>query len=97
MFASNTGKPTSITKAWQAVREAAGLDTLRVHDCRHNFAAVAVGIGEGLRIVADLLGHADIKTTFGYTHLAEATVVKAADRVSRVLADALDGAKADRD
>ena len=95
VFAADTGTPVSVAAAWKAVREATGLDRLRVHDCRHNFAAVAVGIGEGLRIVADLLGHADIRTTFGYTHLAEATVIKAADRVSRVLADALDGAKAE--
>ena len=91
VFASRAGKPVPIAKAWKAVRKAAGLDGMRIHDCRHNFAAVAVGSGEGLRIVADLLGHADIKTTFGYTHLAEATVCEAADRVSRILADALDG------
>ena len=92
VFASADGTPVSVGKAWKAVRKAAGLDGLRIHDCRHNFAAVAVAGGEDLRIVAGLLGHADIKTTFGYTHLAEATVFDAADRVSRVLADALDGA-----
>ncbi|MCY4467748.1 MAG: tyrosine-type recombinase/integrase [Thiotrichales bacterium] len=91
VFASRAAKPVPIEKAWKAVRTAAGLEGMRIHDCRHNFAAVAVGSGEGLRIVADLLGHADIKTTFGYTHLAESTVYKAADRVSRILADALDG------
>ena len=90
VFASEGGSPVSVDKAWKSIRERAGLSGLRVHDCRHNFAAVAVGGGEGLRIVAGLLGHADIKTTFGYTHLAEATVFEAAERVSRVLADALD-------
>lgn len=94
VFARRVGKSVPITKAWKAVRKAAGLEGMRIHDCRHNFAAVAVGSGEGLRIVADLLGHADIKTTFGYAHLAEATVCRAANRVSRILADALDGARA---
>ena len=37
-----------------------------LHDLCHSHAAVAVGTGEGLRIVASLLGHADIETTFGY-------------------------------
>ena len=97
VFASEGCNSVSIGKAWKAVRGAAGLDGMRVHDCRHNFAAVAVGGGEGLRIIADLLGHADIKTTFGYTHLAEATVFEAADRVSCILADALDSAGAGHD
>ena len=95
VFASEGGGPVSVDKAWKSIREEAGLPGLRVHDCRHNFAAIAVGGGEGLRIVAGLLGHADIKTTFGYTHLAEATVFEAAERVSRVLADALDDAGRD--
>ena len=60
------------------------------------FAALgrALDGGEGLRVVAGLLGHADIKTTFGYTHLAEASVFDAANRVSRGLADMLDGGEA---
>ncbi len=41
--------------------------------------------------VAGLLGHADIKTTFGYAHLAEGSVFDAANRVSRGLVDILDG------
>ena len=52
---------------------------------------MAVGTGEGLRIVAGLLGHADIETTFGYAHLTEEAVFAAANRVSRTLAGALDG------
>ena len=43
-----------------------------------------------------LLGHADIKTTFGYAHLAEGSVFDAANRVSRGLADMLDGGEAGR-
>lgn len=68
----------------------------RSHDLRYSSAAVAVNGGEGLRTVAGLLGHADIKTTFGYAHLAEGSVLDAANRVSRGLADMLDGREADR-
>ena len=97
VFASPRGKPVSLDKAWTAVREAAGLGTLRIHDLRHAHAAVAVNGGEGLRFVAGLLGHADITTTFGYAHLAEGSVFDAANRVSRGLADMLDGGEADND
>ena len=90
VFASDDGKAVSIEKPWQVIRKKAGLGRLRLHDLRHSHAAVAVGAGEGLRIVAGLLGHADIETTFGYVHLAEGAVFAAANRVSRTLADALD-------
>ena len=75
---------------------ATGLPRLRIHDLRHSLAAVAVNGGEGLRVVAGLFGHADIKTTFGYAHLAEGSVFDAANRMSRGLADMLDGGEAGR-
>ncbi|MCY4284263.1 MAG: tyrosine-type recombinase/integrase [Thiotrichales bacterium] len=100
VFVGTRGAPVSLAKAWRTVCDTARLDGMRLHDCRHNFAAVAVSADEGLRTVSGLLGHADIKTTFGYAHLAEEEVRQAADRVSRVLACALDGpsdtARADR-
>ena len=97
VFASPGGGPAKLDKAWNAVRAVAGLRPLRIHDLRHSYAAVAVSGGEGLRVVAGLLGHADIKTTFGYAHLAEGSVFDAANRVSRGLADMLDGGEADHD
>ena len=96
VFASPCGAPVAVDRAWHAVRKAAGLPALRLHDLRHSHAAVAVGGGEGLRVVAGLLGHADIKTTFGYAHLAEDSVFEAANRVSRRLAGMLDGGEAGR-
>ena len=96
VFASPCGEPATVDREWSAIRAAAGMGTLRIHDLRHSHAAVAVGGGEGLRVVAGLLGHADIKTTFGYAHLAEDSVFDAANRVSRGLAEMLDGGEAGR-
>lgn len=90
VFASSAGNPIVVDKAWKNVRAAAGLADLRLHDLRHSHAAIAVNGGTDLRIVAGLLGHADIKATFGYAHLAEAPVRDAATRVSRNLAAMLD-------
>ena len=52
--------------------------------------------GEGLSVVAELLGHAEIATTFGNAHLAEGSVFDAANRASLGLEDMLDGGEADR-
>ena len=97
VFASPCGGPAKVDAEWNAVRAVAELPKLRIHDLRHSHAAVTMKSGEGLRVVAGLLGHADIKTTFGYTHLAEGSVFDAANRVSRGLADMLNGGEADHD
>ena len=62
VFAGETGQPVPVNPAWHTIRAAAGLGRLRLHDLRHSHAAVAVNDGLDLRIVAGLLGHADIAT-----------------------------------
>lgn len=79
----------ALDRAWEYIRNAAGLNRLRLHDLRHGFASVAVGQGHDLRIVAGLLGHSDFATTLGYAHLAQSHLTAAADRVSRRLASAI--------
>jgi len=90
VFGSSAGTPVVVDRVWNKARAAAGLADLRLHDLRHSHAASAVNGGTDLRIVAGLLGHTDIKATFGYAHLAEAPVRDAATRVSRNFAAMLD-------
>ena len=80
VFPSVRGEPVAPDRVWHGIRRSAGLSHLRIHDLRHSHAAAAVNSGFDLRIVAGLLGHADIKTTFGYAHLAEAPLFAAANR-----------------
>jgi len=54
---------------WRAT-EAAGLERIRIHDLRHSFASQLVIAGEPLLAVQQLLGHADLRTTMRYAHLA---------------------------
>lgn len=41
---------------------------LSPHCCRHTFATLSLTSGAGIRVVQQILGHTDIKTTARYTH-----------------------------
>lgn len=88
VFPSSVGgkTPISIQKVWDKIRRSAGLDDLRLHDLRHNFASAAVSSGQSLYIVGKLLGHSQSQTTQRYAHLAPDPVRQAADAVSASLA-----------
>ena len=59
-----------LQKVWAGVRKAAGVDNVRLHDLRHSFASVAVAANHSLPIIGKQLGHASVKTTERYAHLA---------------------------
>jgi integrase len=65
----------SVFYSWNTARKEAGLEDVRMHDLRHSFASFLVNAGRSLYEVQELLGHADIKTTSRYAHLAEAVEV----------------------
>jgi integrase len=67
----------------------AGLKGVTPHVLRHTFASVAGDLGYSEITIAGLLGHAGGSVTAGYVHL-DAALITAADRVSSVLAAALD-------
>jgi integrase len=71
-----------IKHLWQAVRHAAGLDDVRLHDLRHTFASAAAARGISLQVIGKLLGHKDLKSTARYAHLTDSVVRHAADLVS---------------
>ena len=70
---------------WNEVRAEAGLTGVRLHDLRHTHASIALRQGETVLTIARLLGHRNPETTLKYTHLADKTVMDAAETVGAVL------------
>jgi integrase/recombinase XerD len=72
LLLSRSGRPLERVAVWQIVRRwaiASGLRDVHPHMLRHSFATHLLAGGADLRVVQELLGHADIATTQIYTHV----------------------------
>jgi integrase/recombinase XerD len=73
IFLSARGTKLTTTRIWQIVKEIAKTAGMEInvypHLLRHSFATHLLGNGADLRIIQELLGHADIATTQIYTHV----------------------------
>ena len=82
----------NLDQIWLRLRPRAGLDGVRIHDCRHSYASRALAIGEGLPMIGKLLGHSKVTTTARYAHLVRDTEKASARKVGRSIgADILGG------
>jgi integrase/predicted DNA-binding transcriptional regulator AlpA len=75
------GHTVEIQATWDAIREAAGLADVRLHDLRHSFASFGAAAGDSLMVIGALLGHRNAKSTERYAHLSDAPVKGAAERI----------------
>ena len=67
--------PTSLSLLYRRARKTAGLPShYTLHSLRHSFATHLMDSGTDLRLIKELLGHKDIKTTLIYTHITDHTM-----------------------
>ena len=73
IFLSHTGKRLDRERIWAVVKDAArraGIEkNIHPHTLRHSFASHLLANGADLRVIQEMLGHADIATTEIYTHV----------------------------
>ena len=81
-----TGKPfTTITRVWYRLRKAAGIEKMRIHSTRHQFADLVISSGRSLYDVQVLLGHSDPRVSQRYARLSMHTLKEAANTASLIV------------
>lgn len=73
VFCQPNGRPIDPRRDWddwKAILAAAKVRDARVHDGRHTAGTLLIEMGVHVRTVQEILGHADVRTTQQYTHVA---------------------------
>ncbi len=80
LFLSHRGYPLDRERIWAIVKEAARLaginKNIHPHTLRHSFASHLLENGADLRVIQEMLGHADISTTQIYTHIDQKKLLR---------------------
>ena len=83
--ARRTPHRLEIDGAWAALRKAAEIPDVRLHDLRHTYASVLASSGLSLPIIGALLGHTVAQTTLRYAHLLDDPLRAATERAAAVI------------
>ncbi|HLI16205.1 MAG TPA: tyrosine-type recombinase/integrase [Acidimicrobiales bacterium] len=78
--------PDWVSSRFHALVRAAGLPRVRFHDLRHTAASLMLANGVPVKIVSEMLGHANPTITLaGYAHLLPNMAQEAGERLSASL------------
>lgn len=78
--------PWNWSRLFRSWRKIAGLDQVRFHDLRHQFATMLMQVGTHARVAQSMTGHADMPTLLErYTHVQPALMREAADKLNDAL------------
>ena len=91
VFATRTGRPIerkSDWRGWKTILREANVRDVRLHDGPHTAATLLLSEGVHPRVVMEVLGHAQMRTTTDtYSHVMPALGRDAADRMGGALWD----------
>ena len=89
VFTTATGNPLDGRnlrgRAFPKLLAKAGLPAMRIHDLRHSAASMLLADGVPVKVVSEMLGHADVSTTLRiYAHVLEGAQEQAASYMDRL-------------
>jgi integrase len=96
VFCEPDGRPIDPARdhaEWKAILAGAGVPAARLHDGRHTAATIMIFLGVPVEVVQEILGHSDVRTTRGYTHVASEMAKSATARMGRALLKSSDRAE----
>jgi integrase len=91
VFATSKGTTINVNnlryRTWKRLLERANLPaTIRIHDLRHSAATLLLSRGVPIKVVSEMLGHADVSITLSiYAHVLPDMQDKAADTMDDAL------------
>ena len=78
--------PRTVTNRADTAWEAAGLDRITLHECRHTFASLMIAAGVNTKALSTFMGHAKISITLDrYGHLMPGSEAEAAQLLDSYL------------
>ena len=87
VFTNAVGNPagTSAAVRFPKLLAKADLGPMRIHDLRHSAASLLLADGVPVKVVSEILGHADVSTTLRiYAHVLEGAQEQAASYMERL-------------
>lgn len=88
VFTTQMGKlvdPTSFIKSYKRLLKRAGIKYRKFHAVRHTFATEAIKKGVDVKQLSLILGHSDIKTTYIYVQVDEASKREAIEKIGAIV------------